>query len=173
MAITNQLFSSKFGFFRIFSLSLSFWQSGTAVFGMHFTVSRQGSHRQYSIFGGIIDIRFASVIASGHHQFALFFHFAIYNNQTKQLWRSGMPFMSIRFSCYHASVSVFEQSSASLSIARMLDDTQTECGERFTLRYCIWHCIVKIFGGQATLLLLASIQCQSVWSAWTIIQVYK
>lgn len=70
--------------------------------------------------------------------------------------------MPIRFGSDYVGISIFKQSSTSLPVARVFDDTEAKCGERLIVRYCIWNSSVEIISCEVALLLLAGLQCQFV-----------
>lgn len=158
---------------QTFSLISSIRKSGSPLPGMHFAVPRQGSDRQHSLPGGFVHVCSAVLAAPRHHKFAVFLRSAVHDNPAKHLRRSGMPRMPVGVGRDYDGVPVFEQSGASLSAAGMPDDAQAERCQGLALRDCLRHRGVTFIGRQITVLLLAHVQCESLRSSRTVVQVHK
>lgn len=140
---------------------------------MHFTIFRQRPYRQYTLFGGIVHVGVAVIAASRYHKFAVFLHFTVHNYAPKHLRGPRVSFVPIGVRCHYVSFSVFNESGTSLSTARMLDDTQTECGQGFAVRHCLWNGRIAFIGRKIVILLLAYVQRESIRSSWTFIKIHK
>lgn len=84
-----------------------------------------------------------------------------------------MPFVPIGVRRNYASFSVFNEPGSSLSATRMPNDAETECGQGFAVRHCLWNGRVTFIGRKIIILLLAHVQRKPIRSPRTFIQIHK